>query len=173
MFAPYNILVKLILLTIPHWDEVLWQLLLWYYTPHPPPSTCAARQVDEHGCSLAAAADCQLLGIRGCEIAGELCQGLENDDGWWWLESVALNSMLVCLLVWLKEKAADSSPVSLMGLSQASTNGLSLLNKCQSENLETEVFRLRWLLCSFAEGKKTGRGMVPKKKRTREWIWLW
>lgn len=172
MFAPYNILVKLILLTIPHWDEVLWQLLLWYYTPHPPPSTCAARQVDEHGCSLAAAADCQLLGIRGCEIAGELCQGLENDDGWWWLESVALNSMLVCLLVWLKEKAADSSPVSLMGLSQASTNGLSLLNKCQSENLETEVFRLRWFLCSFAEGKKNWE-RYASKKRTREWIWLW
>lgn len=78
MFAPYNMLVKLILLTIPHWDEVLWQLLLWYYTPRAP---CAVRQVDEHGCSLAAAADCQLLGIRGCEIAGELCQGLENDDG--------------------------------------------------------------------------------------------
>lgn len=79
MFAPNNILVKLILLTIPRWDGVLWQLLLWYYTP--PPSTCAVRQVDGHGCSLAAAADCQLLGIRGCETGGELCQGLENDDG--------------------------------------------------------------------------------------------
>lgn len=28
-------------------------------------------------------------------------QGLENDDGWWWLKLVASGDMLLCLLIWL------------------------------------------------------------------------
>lgn len=69
-------------------------------------------------------------GIRGRETERERCQCLENDDGWWWLESVALSSILVCLLVWLRKRQLNPL-MSLMGLSVMSTNGLVMLNMYQ------------------------------------------